>query len=263
MIKILRYLGSAVLSRISALSDIWEIIAFSLYSLVFRFKKGRKATKSVLLKQIYFAGFEAVPIVSWIALALGIIIVTQSFSILPKVGGEGLIGDILVWVVIREIGPIFSAIIVVARSGTAIASELGSMKISKELTALEIIGIDPMHYLIAPRVIGTCISVFVLTFYFEIIAVLGGYLLAGFGKRMTFSVYIADVLASLGFAEIGSSVLKSVLFGLIIGAVCCLNGMKVQRSITEIPQRTTKAVIGSFKAVFLIDAVVTLIFFMF
>jgi phospholipid/cholesterol/gamma-HCH transport system permease protein len=251
-----------VISRLRDIYAVWKTIAFSLYSVIFRFHVGRKATQSVILKQIYFAGFEAVPIISWISLALGLIIVTQSLSILPKVGGGGLVGDILVWVVVREVGPIFSAIIVIARSGTAIASELGSMKISREITSLEVSGIDPMHYLIMPRVIGAAISVFVLTFYFEIISIFGGYLLAGFEKSMTFSVYITSVLAALGFREIIASALKSALFGLLIGAICAGRGLRVQKSITEIPQQTTKAVIGSFKAVFFIDAVVTFIFFM-
>lgn len=260
--RLFNYLGSAVVSRLTEMRSVWRIIAFSLYSAVFKFNLGRKATQSVILKQIYFAGLEAVSIISWISLALGLIIVTQSLSILPKVGGGGLVGDILVWVVIREVGPIFSAIIVIARSGTAIASELGSMKMSREITSLEVSGIDPMHYLIMPRVIGSAVSVFVLTFYFEIISILGGYLLAGFGKSITFSVYLASVMTALGFREIIASVLKSALFGLLIGAICSSRGLKVQKSITEIPQQTTKAVIGSFKAVFLVDAVVTFIFFM-
>lgn len=257
-----RYLGRAAFGRIEAVSAVWKIVVFSVISFLFGFHRGRKATSRVLLKQVYFAGFEALSIVSWIALILGLVIVTQALSILSKLGGEGVVGDILVWVVIREVGPIFSAIIVIARSGTAIASELGSMKISKEIDALELIGIDPMHYLIMPRVIGMAMSVFALTFYFEIIAVLGGYLLAGFEKSMSFTVYISSVASALGFVEIFASLLKSALFGLIIGAICSGRGLMVEKSITEIPQQTTKAVIGSFKAVFVFDAVITLVFFM-
>lgn len=260
--EIFRYLGSGAISRARAVYALWSIVIFSLASLVFRFHVGRRAVRSVILKQIYFTGFEALPIISWISLILGIIIVTQSLSILPMVGGEGLIGDILVWVVIREMGPLFSAVIVIARSGTAIASELGSMKISREITTLEAMGIDPMHYLIMPRVIGTAVSVFVLTFFFEFSSVLGGYLLAGLGKNMTFSVYIGSVLDSLSFLEVAVSLLKSLVFGLIIGAVCTSHGLMVRSSITEIPQQTTKAVMGSFKAIFVTDAIVTFIFFM-
>ncbi|MBI1911320.1 MAG: ABC transporter permease [Deltaproteobacteria bacterium] len=260
--KIIRYLGESVLRRFTVLSSVWEILLSSFLNLIFRFHRGRKATLRVLLKQIYFTGFEAIPIVSWIAIVLGLIIVTQSLSILPRFGGEGLIGEIFVWVVIREVGPVFASVIVIARSGTAIASELGSMKISKEITSLEVMGIDPIHYLITPRVIGTGISVLLLTFYFEAVSILGGYLLAGFGKNISFSVYTQSILEAMGFLEIGVSLLKSLLFGLIIGAVCSYHGLMAEKSITQIPQQTTKAVIGSLRLVFVMDAVITFVFFM-
>lgn len=262
MVWLVRYLGRSALSWVDVMRAVLGVVAHSLSSFFLKFTKGRPATLSVLLKQIYFTGFEAIPIISWIALILGLIIVTQTVNILPKLGAEGLIGEIFVWVVIREIGPVFASVIVIARSGTAIASELGSMKISRELTALEVMGIDTMHYLIAPRVIGTAISVFVLTFYFEIVAILGGYLLAGFGQNIAFSVYINSILAAMSFLEVAVSLLKSLLFGLIIGAVCSYYGLTVERSITQIPQKTTKAVIGSLRLVFVADAVITFIFFM-
>lgn len=256
----LRYLGHNVIGRAALLRSYWRIAVASLGSFVFRFRRNRAAV-DVLLKQIYFTGFQAIPIISWIAVILGLVIVTQSLSILPKVGGEHMIGTVLVWVVIRELGPVFAAVIVIARSGTAIAAELGSMRISREITALEVMGIDPMRYLVMPRVIGTAASVFVLTFYFETVTILGGYLLAGFGKRVAFAVYISSVLESMGFLEVGASLLKSVLFGLIIGVVCAAHGLMVEKSITRIPQETTNAVIGSLRLVFVMDAVITFMFF--
>ncbi len=128
--KIIRRLGRIVLDRFSAMKSIWKILVFSVSSFLFSFNLGRRATSRVLLKQVYFTGFQAVPIVSRIALFLGLIIITQMLNILPALGGERLVGDILVWVVVREVGPLFAVVIVIARSGTAIASELGTMKIS-------------------------------------------------------------------------------------------------------------------------------------
>lgn len=258
--RALRYLGHNVIGRAALLHSYWRIAVSSFGSLVRRSSRNRAAV-DVFLKQIYFTGFQAIPIISWIAVILGLVIVTQSLSILPKVGGERMIGTVLVWVVVRELGPVFAAVIVIARSGTAIAAELGSMRISREITALEVMGIDPMRYLVMPRVMGTAVSVFVLTFYFETVTILGGYLLAGFGKRVALSVYISSVLESMGFIEIGASLLKSVLFGLIIGVVCSAHGLMVEKSITRIPQETTNAVIGSLRLVFVVDAVITFMFF--
>jgi len=259
--QIFRFLGRKTLSRSTAFYAAWKISLSAVASLVFHFNRGRKATLRVLLKQVYFTGFEAVPIVSWIALMLGLIIVTQALNILPRFGGEGLIGEIMVWVVLREAGPVLASVVIIARSGTAIASELGSMKIGGEISSLEIMGIDPMHYLVMPRVIGTAVSVFILTFYFDAISILGGYLLAGFGKSMTFSAYTASVFEAMGFLELVVSLLKSVLFGFIIGSVCTYHGLMVEKSITQIPQETTKAVIGSLRIIFFVNGVITFIFF--
>ncbi|MBI5047680.1 MAG: ABC transporter permease [Deltaproteobacteria bacterium] len=260
--SIFRYLGSIVLSFLNDLYEIGGFVTSSINSLLFNFATGRRAISSIIYKQVYFTGIEAFSIISWIAAILGIIIVTQVISILPFFGGERLIGKILVWVVIRELGPVFAGIIVIARSGTAMAAELGSMQVNNEITALEAMGIDPKRYLVAPRVIGTAISALVLTFYFEVIAILGGYLLAGFGKRITFGVYVASVLETMGFMDIIASLLKSVVFGLIIGAVATLHGLRVGKSITQIPQQTTKAVISSLFLVFVVDGIITAMFFM-
>ncbi|MBI5492206.1 MAG: ABC transporter permease [Deltaproteobacteria bacterium] len=260
--KLLNFLGRLVLERVKILLNVIDIATTSVWSALFRSNRGRSAVVSVLLKQIYFTGFEAIPIVSWIALIFGLIVVTQSLSILPRFGGEGLMGEILVWVVVREAGPVFASVIVIARSGTAIASELGSMKVSKEVWSLEMMGIDPLHYLVMPRVLGTAVSVFVLTFYFEAVSILGGYLLAGFGKNIAFGAYISNVLGAMGFVDAGVSLLKSALFGFIIGTVCSYHGLLVEKSITQIPQETTKAVIGSLRLVFVTDAVITFLFFM-
>lgn len=259
--SIFDFLGRVVLSSFYDLYEIGCLVITSIDTFFFHLARGRRAISKVLCKQIYFTGIEAFSIISGIAVILGIIIITQAISILPIFGGERLIGEILVWVVIRELGPIFAAIIVIARSGTAIAAELGSMQVNNEITALEVMGIEPRRYLMMPRVIGTAISVFVLTFYFEVITILGGYLLAGFGKRITFGAYVSNVLETMGFMDIIASLLKSLIFGLIIGAVAALHGLRVGKSITEIPQQTTKAVISCLFLVFMMDGIITAIFF--
>ncbi|MBI5562613.1 MAG: ABC transporter permease [Deltaproteobacteria bacterium] len=260
--EIFRHIGALALGRVHDAAGVWRIIGGAVASPLVKFRKGRRVFWDVLLRQVYFTGLEAVPIISWIALILGFIVVAQALSILPKLGGASLVGEILVWVVVREAGPVFAAVIVIARSGTAIAAELGSMKINNELTALELMGIDPVYYLVVPRVLGTAVSVFVLTFYFEAVSILGGFLLAGFGGSVTFYAYSSSILDAMGLVEASVSILKSVLFGLIIGAVCSYQGLQAERSITQIPQKTTRAVIRSLTSVFFLDAVITSIFYM-
>lgn len=257
MTDIYTNIGSKTLDFFQTLAAALRVIPSAIRDFLFRFSLGRRATLRSLYKQIYFTGIEALAIVSWIALTIGLIIVTQVIGILPIIGGERMIGEVLVWVVIRELGPLFAAIIVIARSGTAISSELGSMKVHNEISALEIMGISVNQYVVMPRVIGTAIAVFGLTFYFEVVSILGGYILAGFGKSIAFSVYIASILSASGVADVAATVLKSMIFGLIIGAVCCYHGLRVGKSITQIPQETTKAVIRSLFLIFIADGIVT------
>lgn len=257
-----RRLGAVVLARVSAFLDVCGVIATAARAPLALPARGGRAASSVLIKQVYFTGFESLPIVSWIALVLGLIIVTQTLSLVPRLGGESLVGDVFVWVVVRELGPLFASVIVIARSGTAISSELATMRLSRQITALELMGIDPARYLVAPRVAGTALSVVVLTFYFESVAILGGYILAGPGKNITFVVYIQSIMEAMGFLEAAVTVVKSALFGVIIGAVCSYHGLMAKRSLTQIPQETTNAVIGSLKAVFVADAAITFVFFM-
>lgn len=256
------HIGNKVLDFFYSFFAVVRLIASSVNSLLFRLRIGRRAKLDVLYRQIYFTGIEALPVISLIALLIGLIIVGQIISILPKIGREGLIGEILVWVMIRELGPVLAAIIVTARSGTAIAAELGSMKVHDEIKALRIMGINIGHYIVMPRVIGTAVAVFALTFYFESVAILGGYLLAGFEKRITFVTYTASIFNASGIKDLIASSLKSIVFGLIIGSVCCYHGLMVGKSITQIPQETTKAVIRSFLLIFIIDGIVSALFFL-
>ena len=262
MTNLFGYIGRATLERARDLSVVWSLIIYAFAATFTRMKSGRRVMIEIFLRQVYFTGYEAVPIISWIALILGFVVVAQALSILPGLGGESLVGQILVWVVVREAGPVFAAVIVIARSGTAIAAELGSMKIGRELTALELMGISPMLYLVAPRIMGTAVSVVALTFCFEIVAILGGFILAGFGGSVTFHAYTSSLLEAMGLLDIFVSLLKSALFGLIIGAVCSYQGFLVEKSITQIPQQTTRAVMRSLTTVFFLDAVITLIFYM-
>ncbi|MDP2167074.1 MAG: ABC transporter permease [Thermodesulfovibrionales bacterium] len=216
--------------------------------------------RAVFFKQIYFTGIEAFGMVSLIATLIGFVIITQVANIVGS--GSELMGKILIWTVVREMGPLFSAIVIIARSGTAVASELGSMKVGREVESLRVMGIDPMGYLIVPRITGIIVSVFVLTFYFQIMAVAGGLVLSSMFSTISFSENIKSILSTLSMFEIGVSLLKSLVFGLVISTVVCYQGFGVRRSITEIPQAATRAVMQSLFLVIIFDGIITFISFL-
>jgi len=166
-------------------------------------------------------------------------------------------GKVLVWVVFRELGPLLTALIVVARSGTAIAAELGSMKINGELEALEMLGIPGERYLILPRIAGVAAAVVVLTAYFVLTAFVGGFLIASLGHHIPYGQFVQGVVASLGLGEVVVLGIKACAFGLAIPVICCHAGLSVGSSATEIPQAATRAVITSLFAIVLLDGLIT------
>ncbi len=212
--------------------------------------------RRVLYKQIYFTGIESLRSTATIGIVIGIVIITQVSNIIGL--NTILIGKVLVWSVIRELGPLFAAKIIIARSASAIASELGSMKINKEITLLKIMGIDPLEYLIVPRIAGITISIVILTFYFQIFSIIGGLILSSIFIDAPFLPHLKSIFSTLSIYEIGVSVLKSVVFGLTISTISCYHGFRVQSSIREIPIATATAITKSQSLVLILDGIITI-----
>ena len=212
----------------------------------------------VLLKQIYFTGFESLKVILPISMAIGTVILAQIMGLVGA-GNESLSAKVLVWTVVRELGPLLTALIVIARSGAAIATELGSMKLNGELEALEALGIPIVDYLIVPRILGVTLSVFVLTVYFEIGAILGGFLVASFGWSMPFDQFSQGIYTALTLSQLAVSAVKGLVFGLMLSAACCQQGLAVGRSATMVPQAATKGVMHSLFLVFFLDGIITLL----
>lgn len=217
----------------------------------------RGPVKAVLHKQIYFTGIQGVLPVSIAAVAIGLVMESQMRNLLGS--GIGLNVKMLKLVVLREIAPLFTAIIVLGRSGAAMATEMASMKVQGEVRSLYLMGINPGDYLITPRVIGCCIAVPVLTFYFQVLAAGLGTALASVFVEMELGPYYTAILNSLGFFEVMMSLSKSVLFGLIIASVACSTGIYVPPSRTWIPQAAELAVLRGFVLLLLADVLFALL----
>lgn len=220
-------------------------------------QQGRRETLRVLVRQILFTGVDALPVTTVIALLLGIIIVTQAGTQLPRLGAGGLVGSIIVVTVIRELGPLVTAFIVVGRSGTAIATELGIMSVTREVVALRLMGIPVSRFIVMPRMVGMVVSMLCLTLYFDVVAVFGGYLVADAQLTIPFSAFAESVTRALSTTDVVMTAIKGLGFGSAVAAVCCYHGLAVRSSYTEVPQQTTRAMINSFVLCLLIDVVVT------
>lgn len=234
-----------------------EMLGRALINVLIPGKLTNMAVKAVFLRQIYFTGFEAWKIIVTIALILGTVIISQVMGLVG--GGNGsLPGKVLVWVVFRELAPLITAVIIIARSGTAIAAELGTMKINGEIESLELMGIGRDHYLILPRIIGVASAVIILTVYFVLTSFVGSFLVASAGFwHIPYDQFLQGITSSLGLREVLVLTVKTVSFGLVIPAICCQAGLTVGTSATEIPQAATRAVITSLFTVFVLDGIIT------
>ena len=225
-------------------------------------RKGAFETMRVLFSQVYYTGVEAMPIVAIMATMTGALFIIQAHDQLSKVGGGNMIGDLMIMVIFREASPLISALVVIARSGTAVASELGNMMVNREVEALESLGINPLSYIVFPRLLGGVVSLLCLSFYFSAFAILGGYFVGQFFHQMPFAFYMDNIAKALSFDDVLIFLFKNTFSGLIIFVVCCYQGLQVKNSPHEVPQVTTKAVVNSIIYVMGFNAMVTLLVYL-
>lgn len=235
-----------------------ELGAFALIVLavaVSRLGVGRRVIRPLVAGQIWSGGVRLLPMIGFLALALGLVIIGQTLALLTTVGAERYIGIVMVAVVVRELGPLLTAILVIARSGTSTVVELGTVRALGEIEALESLGIDPIHYLVVPRVIGLATAVFCLTMYFVVIALVGGWLFAFFRDvPLKPADYFGQLAANLRWEDFALLFLKTTLFGALIGVVSCYHGLARALRVEEVPRVTTRAVVESVVGCVLLDA---------
>ncbi len=215
---------------------------------------------SVVIKQIYFTGYEAVVIISILAVALGCLIILQGNILFTAFGQSRWTYMLLVSVVIRELSSVLTALIVIARSGTSICTELGNMVINSEIDLLKSYGISPISYLVVSRAIGVVVAMFTLTIIFNFVAVFGGWFLTSLFYPIFLGDYINNFINEVMIVDILLSVIKSIVFGFIIALVASYHGLKVAKSTTEVPQRTIKAVVNSIMLIMFVNILITYIY---
>ncbi len=249
-------IGRAVLGATDYWKGFHELFFYSLRRLG---ALGRPPVRQVLFKQIYFTGIEALGAVTVIAALSGIVVTTQVTSLVGQ--DIALTAKIMLWTVVRELGPLLSAIAIIARSSSATASELASMKIRGEIDHLRFMGIAPGDYLLVPRVAGITLSVVAVTFYFQMTAIVMGYAFAAATGSLPFVKSITGVISTLSMIEVLVSLLKAFVFGLVISITSCYYGLRATGTVTAIPRAATGAVMRNLLTVFLLDGIISYVFF--
>jgi phospholipid/cholesterol/gamma-HCH transport system permease protein len=225
-------------------------------------RRGRGSVFVVITRQILFTGVDALPIVGAIALMLGLLIIIQAGITLPQVGAGAFLAKIIELTVVHELGPLLTAFIVIWRSGTAICTELGFMRVDQEIAALEAMGISLIRFLVMPRLIGMIVAMICLTIYFDFIAIVGGFLVAKVRLTIPVLVYMEEMREALSVSDVLITVVKSVLFGFTIAVICCHHGLSVGSDTTEVPQQTTRAMLNTVTACLVLDIMVSIGFYL-
>jgi phospholipid/cholesterol/gamma-HCH transport system permease protein len=213
--------------------------------------------RRVLVNQILFTGIDALAIAAAMALAIGAAINLIGSSLLAEFGQGKLMYTILIIVITRELGPLLTAFVVIARSGTAIATELGGMAVGHEIEAYVAVGVNPISYIAAPRFLGVVISMTVLDVYFNVFGLIGSFVVVQLVHPIAFNEYFRNLFAVLTPGDLLSGVGKSLVFGVIISVVSLYRGFAVERSVTEVPVAGIKAVGSGFMLCILADVVMT------
>lgn len=214
-----------------------------------------------IINQIRFTGIDALFFLVIIALLIGATIITQAIANLPKFGVEGFLGNLLVVIVARELGPLVTALVVTGRSGSAIAAEISTQAWSKEIKAMEIMGIDTKLYLVLPRIVASIISFFSLLIIFNLVAFFGGYLIARTTVYIPVDGFVLSLIDALSFKDLISALTKSVCFGVAIPLICCYYGFKPESKF-QIPIFVSKGVIRTFFTIILLNALISIMFYL-
>jgi phospholipid/cholesterol/gamma-HCH transport system permease protein len=211
--------------------------------------------------QLARTGLSLLPMVLFMSAALGLVVIGQTVSLLTRVGANQYLGTVMVTVVVRELGPLLAALLVLSRTGAANVIELGTARALGEVEALEVLGIDPVHYLVVPRVLGMALGIFALTVYLILGALASGYLWAFLQdvplRPGDYFRQLAEALRDLDFVLLA---LKSSAFGFIIALVTCYHGLAQPLRFEEISRVTIRAVAQSVIACVLLDALFLLVY---
>lgn len=260
--SVLGHIGNAVIARVRSVTYLTAVGA-SVLRVAWQPRYWPHTVRDVLARQVLFTGVEGIRFVSTIALLVGLSVVVQVQVVLSRVGQSDLLGPILVAVVVRELGPLLTNFVVIGRSGSAVATELGNMKVRGEIHLLDAQGLDPFTYLVLPRVIGMMISIGCLTVVFILVALASGFASAALLGVTTGppSLFIDGVMGALTPADVFSVFAKSLVPGLLTGVICCTEGLSIEGAVTEVPQATTRSLVRSVVALFVVSALISIVIY--
>lgn len=256
MIKLFINLGKSILSCMYFLGGLASLVFQTFYwAFIPPVKEER------IFEQAKKAGIESLPLVSLVALFIGVILALQTAVQMQRLGSEMYIASIVALSIVRELGPVITALVVAGRVGAAIAAEIGSMRVTEQIDALETLATNPVKYLVVPRFLALSLVLPILTLYANLIGILGGYLICVYKLGISSSMYLHITWSALLYKDLFSGLLKTVFFGMIIASVSCYEGFNVEGGAEGVGRATRHAVVETFILIITADCFFTALFY--
>ena len=199
-------------------------------------------------------GADAVPVVGLIGFLMGLIIAAQTFDTMESYGAKLKVADVVAVSIVRELGPLMTAIILAGRSGAAFAAEIGTMKVTQELDALRTFGLDPVRFLVMPRIVATVVVTPMLSVYASMLGGVGGFVFLG-RKGIPMMQYLVEVRDALTLGGFLQGLAKAAVFALLVSGIGCLSGMRTEQGPGAVGASTTRAVVAGIVAIVVADSV--------
>lgn len=257
--SILMHTGRPFIRAAIYLSKILTMVRRAMEVALWEQPQGRRVLCRVIAAQIYFTGWQALPLISLLAVGAGALILFHTSDQSWLWGGDAVSTHVLYQVAFKELGPLLTSLVVIARSGTAVAAELGTQRANRESEALKTMAIDPQGFVVFPRLVGGVLSVVCLAFYFDVASVMGGYLVSYWSRDISLGEFWYNLILNVSLQDLILIGFKNCLNGFIIFAVACFQGQQVKHSLHEVPQVTTKAVVITTTTIVLLNLTITLL----
>ncbi len=237
------------------LHGVGEAIFFlkDIFALIF---SGRIRWKEVF-NQMYGQGVQSIVIVMLASLATGTVLGLQGSITLQRFGAQEFIARLVALSLVRELGPVFTALIFSGKAGAGMTAELGTMNTHDQIQATRAMGVNPMEYLVVPRFLACFLVLPVLVIISEILGIIGGYMVATAQAHLPSAFYIRETLKAVGYIDFFSGFIKVFFFSIIVGWICCYQGFFTKGGATGVGRFTTKAVAYSYIAVIVSNTVLT------
>jgi phospholipid/cholesterol/gamma-HCH transport system permease protein len=240
IIEMIERLGALILDGIVQLGDfVIFLVSAALYVFIPPFKP------RLWIRQIRIIGADSLFLIILIGAFTGMVLGLQGYNTLRRFGSDGALGTVVALVLVRELGPVLAALMIAARAGSAMAAELGSMQATEQIDALTVMAINPVQYLISPRVLAGVISFPLLTAIFDVVGIWGGYAVGVGLMGAPSGAYFNGIASYMTSHDVMTGFYKSLVFGVVVMWVCCYKGYHAERMATGVSRATTAAVVLS------------------